>query len=456
MTSFVVVGDALLDRDVDGDVDRLCPDAPAPVVSQLMTRTRPGGAALAATLAARAGRSVTLLTAVADDASGDELLGRLDDERVDVLNLGCAGPTAEKVRIRCGEHTLLRLDRGEASDVIGPLNTEARLALDEADVVLVSDYGRGMTGHPDVRTALERRTGREVVWDPHPRGAPPVPRAARLVTPNQSEAATMSGLPFATDVRGVTEQAQLLAASLGGRRTRRHARCAGALLVQGDGAPLMVPATVERGDPCGAGDCFAASLAGALADGALPSEAVAAAVGAASTYIAAGGVRTIDDRPPAGAPRPPGASSVIDDVKAAGGTVVAAGGCFDLLHTGHLGMLQQARRLGDCLVVLLNSDASVRRLKGAGRPIVGEADRAALLQALACVDDVVLFDEDTPCAALERLRPDVFAKGGDYGAEALPEQAAMSAWGGQCVLLPYREGRSTTNLMQEVRRRGLA
>ncbi len=136
--------------------------------------------------------------------------------------------------------------------------------------------------------------------------------------------------------------------------------------------------------------------------------------------------------------------------------MVAAGGCFDLLHTGHLGMLEQARRLGDCLVVLLNSDASVRRLKGAGRPIVGEADRAALLRALACVDDVVLFDEDTPCAALERLRPDVFAKGGDYGAEALPEQTAMSSWGGQCVLLPYREGRSTTNLMQEVRRRGLA
>ena len=456
MTSFVVIGDALLDRDIEGDVDRLCPDAPAPIVSHAVTRTRPGGAALAAALAARAGRAVTLITAVPDDAAGVELLEHIEDERVDVINLGCVGPTAEKVRIRCGEHTLLRVDRGAREDVIGAPSAKARVALDEAEVVLVSDYGRGITGHPDVRAALERRIGREVVWDPHPRGAPPVPRATRLVTPNQSEAATMSGLPIAADVRDVTKQAQLLTRRWGAGGVAVTLGARGALLVQGDGAPLMVPATVERGDPCGAGDCFAASLAGALADGALPSEAVAVAVRAASTYIAAGGVRTIDDRPSAAPATTPGANSVVGDVKAAGGTVVAAGGCFDLLHTGHLGMLEQARRLGDCLVVLLNSDASVRRLKGADRPIVGEADRAALLRALACVDDVVIFDEDTPCAALERLRPDVFAKGGDYGVEALPEQVAMSAWGGQCVLLPYREGRSTTNLMQEVRRRGLA
>ena len=434
----------------------LCPDAPAPVVSDPVTRTRPGGAALAATLAARSGRSVTLVTAVADDEAGAELLTRLHDEAVTVLNLGCDGPTAEKMRIRCAEHTLAAPRPGRRSRRHDRCaRRKVRATLHEADVVLVSDYGRGMTAHTGIRGSLARRIGREVVWDPHPRGAPPVP-GARLVTPNQSEAATLSELPLTGDVRSVTEQGHLLARrwQAGGVVVTMGAR--GALLVQGDGTPLIVPTTAQRGDPCGAGDCFAVSLAGALADGALPSEAVAAAVAAASTYIAAGGVRTLAEGADVPAPTSGSAVSVVDDVKTAGGTVVAAGGCFDLLHTGHVRMLEQARRLGDCLVVLVNSDASVRRLKGADRPLVGEADRVALLRALTCVDDVVVFDEDTPCAALERIRPHVFAKGGDYGAEELPEQAAMAAWGGQCVLLPYLEGRSTTNLMQEVRRRGLA
>jgi rfaE bifunctional protein nucleotidyltransferase chain/domain len=137
-------------------------------------------------------------------------------------------------------------------------------------------------------------------------------------------------------------------------------------------------------------------------------------------------------------------------VRAAGGTVVATGGCFDLIHAGHVRMLQSARALGDCLVVCLNSDRSVRRLKGAGRPLVREADRASVLLALDCVDAVVIFDEATPEAALERLRPDVFAKGADYAGRELPEAAVMRRWGGQVVTVPYVAGRSTTGLIREV------
>ena len=139
-----------------------------------------------------------------------------------------------------------------------------------------------------------------------------------------------------------------------------------------------------------------------------------------------------------------------------GGTVVATGGCFDLLHPGHVQLLQRARQLGDVLVVLLNSDRSVRELKGPGRPIVPAPDRAAVLRALGCVDAVVEFDERTPITALTRLQPDLFVKGGDYGADELPEQAVMSTWGGQCVVLPYLEGHSTTTLYEEVLRRGMA
>jgi rfaE bifunctional protein nucleotidyltransferase chain/domain len=130
----------------------------------------------------------------------------------------------------------------------------------------------------------------------------------------------------------------------------------------------------------------------------------------------------------------------------AGGTVVAAGGCFDVLHAGHVSLLQAARSLGDCLIVCLNSDESVRRLKGEGRPLNPAADRIALLSALHCVDAVLVFDEDTPRAALRRLRPDLWVKGGDYEGQVLPETDLLSTWGGQAVTVPYLAGRSTTRL----------
>ena len=136
--------------------------------------------------------------------------------------------------------------------------------------------------------------------------------------------------------------------------------------------------------------------------------------------------------------------------------MVATGGCFDLLHPGHVQTLQTARSLGDCLVVLLNDDASVRSLKGAGRPVVGQAERAAVLAALGCVDAVELFGEDTPIAALERLRPDVWVKGGDYAGRELPESAALARWGGRAVVVPTLQGHSTTAILEEAMTRAVS
>jgi rfaE bifunctional protein nucleotidyltransferase chain/domain len=188
----------------------------------------------------------------------------------------------------------------------------------------------------------------------------------------------------------------------------------------------------------------------ALADGAGAADAVEAAVAAASEWVGRGAPAPGDT--PAAVPKPAsvdGALEVIGGVRAVGGTVVATGGCFDLLHTGHVRTLEAARALGDCLVVCLNSDRSVRRLKGADRPLVGQEDRAAVLLALGCVDGVVIFDEDTPGPVLERLRPDLWAKGGDYAAAELPEAAVLERWGGRVVLVPYVDGRSTTRLLEE-------
>jgi D-beta-D-heptose 7-phosphate kinase / D-beta-D-heptose 1-phosphate adenosyltransferase len=228
----------------------------------------------------------------------------------------------------------------------------------------------------------------------------------------------------------------------------------GALLSYGDGAPLVVPApAVPATDSCGAGDRFAATAAGELARGRGLSEALRAAVRAAADFVAAGGAGAVVPSPGVAPPTVvPSchAEAVAGRVRGRGGTVVATGGCFDILHAGHVATLRAARSLGDCLVVCLNSDASVRRLKGPGRPIVPQGDRARVLEALECVDAVVLFDEDTPQAVLARLRPDIWAKGGDYTEAALPEAGLVRSWGGQPAVLPYLDGRSTTRLVDRI------
>jgi D-beta-D-heptose 7-phosphate kinase/D-beta-D-heptose 1-phosphate adenosyltransferase len=427
----VVVGDTLLDRDLVGSVDRLCPDAPVPVVDDPTEASRPGGAGLAALLAAQDGREVVLVTALARDGGGQELRALLTGAGVQLLDLGHSGRTVEKVRVRADGRSLLRLDRGgggQAGDLGGRL---------PPGTVLVADYGRGVAALPGVRAALR---GRPVVWDPHPRGTPPV-TGCLLVTPNRGEAATFAPGHTGSALAVATAQARRLRAAWQAQGVAVTLGSGGALLVQGDGPPTVVPApVVPCADPCGAGDRFAATAAGLLADGALLSEAVTGAVLSAAAFVAAGGAAAVP------ASRPPyDGVDVVARTRAAGGTVVATGGCFDLLHAGHVAVLEQARRLGDCLVVCLNSDASVRRLKGPGRPLQAHEDRARVLQALGCVDAVVVFDDDTPVPVLEWLRPDVWAKGGDY--TELPEAAVVAGWGGQAVVLPYLAGRSTSHLI---------
>jgi D-beta-D-heptose 7-phosphate kinase/D-beta-D-heptose 1-phosphate adenosyltransferase len=195
----VVVGDVLLDREVFGSVERLCPEAPVPVLAETSTVDRPGGAGLAALLAAlpdEAGRTreVVLIAAFSADEAGRRLRQLLADAGVRVIALALDGPTPEKIRMRAGGHLLMRLDRGDGGGTIGRAPAAALAALRQAGAVLVSDYGRGITSHPQLRAALADRAHRgPVVWDPHPRGAPPVP-ATRLVTPNQAEAKNLTAV----------------------------------------------------------------------------------------------------------------------------------------------------------------------------------------------------------------------------------------------------------------------
>ena len=449
----VVVGDALLDVDLVGSASRLAPDAPVPVIDDVETHERPGGAALAAVIAAAAtGREVVLITPLAEDEGAARLTALLEG-RVTLVPVPAAGATAVKQRVRIGGHAVARLDSGDPVASPGALPPAAIAAIREAGAVLVADYGRGTTAAADVRAALGAARG-PVVWDPHPRGADPVP-SARLVTPNAAEAARVAAAA-GVDVEGdglaaVGARAEALIRHWGVGAVAVTLGARGALLSYGEGAPMVVPAVPATGDPCGAGDSFAAAAALALADGAVTGEAVAAAVAAASAFVARGGAPAWDDDAVPVVPPAAGIDALLARVRAGGGTVVATGGCFDLLHAGHVATLRAARGLGDCLVVCINSDDSVRRLKGPSRPLVAAADRARVLEALEFVDAVVVFDEDTPAEVLDRLRPDVWAKGGDYAGADLPEAAVLRRWGGQAVVLPYLDGHSTTALVERSR-----
>jgi rfaE bifunctional protein nucleotidyltransferase chain/domain/rfaE bifunctional protein kinase chain/domain len=446
MSRLVVVGDVLLDRDVLGTVERVCPDAPAPVFDVATDVARPGGAGLAALLLAGQGHGVTLLATVGDDAAGREVTALLDGHGVRLTAMATGGTTRQKVRLRAADQTLLRVDRGTACPPSGAVPEAGVAAVHEADAVLVSDYGGGVLDDGGVRALLATAAARRpVVWDPHSRGSDPVP-GCRLVTPNAGEAAALGGaLNGGSPLAAAQRQGESLL-----RRWHAHAVCVtlgstGALLTYGDGPPLVVPAgRVHRSDTCGAGDRFAATAVAALAGGAVVSDAVEQAVRAATVFVAAGGAAAV---PVPCRPEPVAGGDVVHRVRAAGGTVVATGGCFDLLHAGHVALLRAARALGDCLVVCLNSDESVRRLKGDGRPLVPAPDRARVLSALECVDRVEVFHENTPNQLLRRLRPDVWAKGGDYALAELPEAAVLEEWGGQAVVLPYLDGRSTTALI---------
>lgn len=466
-----VVGDVVLDSDVVGRTERLSPDAPVPVVDVEGTQERPGGAGLAARLCAVGDVDVTLVAPLAADEPGRRLTAMLDRE-LTVVPLGHAGRTRRKTRVLSHGQVVVRLDDGGPGTPVDVLDApEARRAVYGAGVVLVSDYGAGTTRDGVIRRLLAEVARRvPLVWDPHPRGGPPVSGA--IVTPNLAEAreaCRRAGIhadePVDRLVVALREhwRARAVCVTAGG---------AGAYLAVPGCEPMYLPApAMVTGNTCGAGDKFVATVTNRLAHGDVLSQAVTAGVSEATAWVAAGGVNlvtgpsngsashpfTLVSRdlellvpvgPPGSAQDRNGGGDRIGQVRSRGGTVVATGGCFDILHAGHVACLQAARRLGDALVVLINSDTSARRLKGPGRPVVTAEDRARVLLALGCVDAVEVFDGDDPRAALERIRPDVWAKGADYTGVPLPEAELVRSWGGRVVLVPYVDGHSTTSILR--------
>lgn len=484
--SVVVVGDAVLDRDVVGVSDRVSPDMGAPVLAVESVRQTPGGAGLTALLCVAPDTRVTLVAPIGTDPPGRALADALR-RRVELVPLAHEGGTRVKARLFARDGAMLRLDTGGSGRPLGLSPAEVvavRRVLAGADVVVVSDYGAGTSRDPDIRALLTEAVGRgTVVWDPHPRGGPPVP-GVTAATPNLAEARTFASAVRARtpDVRGadgpVPDRSAAELAAILRELWQAAAVCVttgsdGVTVATAEATTAVTPPTVAVGDPCGAGDRFAASVALELAGGADVDTAVTVAVADSAAWVDGIGAdfrhHYGDDGPvDLGGPdpdrlsgdpsrdgadltwcgdpvrRPQSPAEVVRRVRAEGGTVVATGGVFDVLHAGHVGYLAAARSLGDTLVVLVNSDASVRRLKGAHRPVNRSEDREAVLSALSSVDATVVFGEDDPRVALRDLRPDVWVKGGDYDPETMPETPDVRAWGGRVVVLPFLPGRSTT------------
>lgn len=462
----VVVGDVMLDVDLSGDATRLSPDAPVPVVDVSRVKRRAGGAGLVARMLAEDGWPVTLVTVLGDDDAGRQLEANLTGIR---LVTGSSGqPSPVKTRVRAGSHPVVRFDQGCGKAPVPHVTPAMLRAVEQAGVIIVADYGRGVAANPQLRELLSRLAAHvPIVWDPHPAGPDPVPGVA-VVTPNLSEArkavqsrgrkephAPLDGRAEEAGTAGsavedsAAEVAAILLAEWGSRAVLVTKGEQGAVLQRLGHPARPVPAPrVEAGDPCGAGDRLAASLAVHLLAGRDLAEAAELAVHDAADFLANGGVSALADapEPAAGKPKVNDPLLLARAIRENGGKVVATGGCFDLLHAGHVRSLAAARELGDCLIVCLNSDDSVRRLKGPERPIIGQHDRAELLLAMECVDAVMVFDEDTPESALERLRPDVWVKGGDYKGASLPEAGLVESWGGRCLTVPYHPARSTTGL----------
>lgn len=503
----LIIGDVILDRYLWGSSQRLCREGPVPIVEVEDVDDRPGGAGNAAANAVALGAQTRLLTAVGDEAESDAIRLALASSGIDADFLVAPGHhTLVKHRVMAGAQLLARFDLGRAQPLGGGLERElaqrsGRL-FDEADAVIISDYGYGVCGTA-LRAALAARqeaSPKTLLVDAR---SPGLYRevGVTIAKPNHSEALQLLGVPPPSGpsrASQIEEHADQLLALTGAQLVVVTLDVDGAVILERGQAPQRVAAgpAAPRGtgreetgrvgpigtgreatgrvgpigagregigwggqmSSTGAGDTFGAAFALAVAAGAdtvtaaeIASAAAAVVVGKAGTAVCSledlqlqlGGQKKIESLE--------NMAAKAELYRRRGLRIVVTNGCFDILHRGHVAYLNRAKLLGDVLVVGVNSDRSVRRLKGSGRPVNPLDDRLHVLAALGCVDHVVPFYEETATRLMEAVRPDVYVKGGDYTREMLAEAETVERLGGVVEILAYVEDRSTTRLIDLIR-----
>ncbi len=469
----LLVGDVMLDRYVWGDVERISPEAPIPILRIERQEHRLGGAGSVASMLATLGAQTILAAAVGDDDEGRiiaELLDNLEINRRLVLTVDDRGTTVKQRLLGRAQHRyphqMMRVDR-ESVAAISAQAAEQILSgiarcMDEIDLVLVSDYDKGVCkGEMFPRLiALARSAGVPVVADPVKDADYRRYAGCTCITPNRAEAGRALGIRITTPQEGLDAARKLL--DFGLQSVIVTLDRDGMAWVDRGGHARLFPARPRQVcDITGAGDMVLSVLGYMLAAGADTASAIEVANVAGGLEVERLGVVPLTRRDilaewahnsPAGEKilAMEQLAPTLDRLRLAGKRIVMTNGCFDLLHPGHVASLQAARKQGDCLLVAVNSDRSVREIKGPGRPVVDEQGRTEMLAALACVDYVVVFDEASVVSLVERVAPDVLVKADQYTTEQVVGHEAVLRRGGHVVSVPTKARYSTTDVIERI------
>jgi len=464
------VGDVMLDHFIYGSVERISPEAPIPVLKVARENRMLGGAGNVVRNATALGARVSLVAIVGDDDAGRDIARLIAQHENIGANLVVIPdrPTTVKTRFVAHAQQLLRTDREEiaapGADVERRLCEIIDSEIQDADVLVISDYGKGAVGKAVARHAIQaaRKARKPVVVDTKAADLGAF-RGASLITPNARELSAAAHLPAATDAEVEAAAAGLISDfDLGAVVVTRSER--GMTVVErGKAAVNLATEAREVFDVSGAGDTVLALLALTLGAGGDLGEAAMLANAGAGIVVGKTGTAVVHPDELLRALRSSEMKSAQNKImsldavadaaagwRAKGLSVGFTNGCFDLLHPGHVSLLSQARATCDRLIVGLNTDASVRKLKGDGRPVNSEMARAVVLAALETVDAVVLFDEDTPLKAIEAIKPGVLVKGADYKIETVVGADFVKSHGGRVVLADLVPGQSTTGVIQRM------
>ncbi|MHC4823775.1 MAG: bifunctional D-glycero-beta-D-manno-heptose-7-phosphate kinase/D-glycero-beta-D-manno-heptose 1-phosphate adenylyltransferase HldE [Planctomycetota bacterium] len=466
-----VVGDFMLDRYLWGDAGRVSPEAPVPVVHAHREEDRLGGAGNVVANLIGLGAEVACFGALGDDASASQMIAALGelDAATDGLQRCADRPTIQKIRVMARNQQMLRVDREESHVLDAAVEEQLLAALRAADwdAVVLSDYGKGTLSEGLTRGVLEeaKRRGKPSLVDPKHRDFARY-RGATLVTPNRLEAEHAAGVPMPT-LEELASTGERLRADAGLDALLITLGAEGMFLMSAEEEPLHLPTAARQVyDVTGAGDTVIATLAIALGHGFDFEMAVRLANASAGLAVAKVGTTAVGREEllhMLRASTPEGKILGLEDADALqaalsafrleGRRIVFTNGCFDILHAGHVRYLRAARGLGDVLVLGLNSDASVRRLKGEQRPFNPLEDRAEVLAGLECVDLVVPFTSDTPEDLIQGIQPDVLVKGGDWRGKGVAGAEFVERHGGEVQFIDLLPGRSTTGLADRIRNR---
>ena len=464
----LIIGDVMLDRSIWGDVDRISPEAPVPVLRSVRTTSAPGGAANVAMNLVGLGVSVVQAGFWGDDAEMRELRGLLAPANVDLSGMiASCHPTISKTRITARNQQLLRLDVESAE----PRPAAEHQALVEravelvrtADAVILSDYDKGALSAPLCRAviALARQRRIPVLADPKGRDFSKY-AGATTICPNLQELGLVTGIP-SRNLAPLLAAAQELVGQLGIDYMTVTMSEKGIRILYPDRVVHSPTRARQVFDVTGAGDTVIATLAASLAGGLDAETAVTLANIAAGIVVAKTGTAPISRHELVAeftaSSQMKAPDKILDlphllvrlaEWRASGDRIVFTNGCFDILHVGHITLLEQCREFGDKVIIGLNSDASVRGLKGPTRPLVSESERARVLAALGATAAVIIFDQPTPLELIQAVRPDVLVKGGDYTASTIVGADDVVTWGGRVEIVPTVTGASTTNTIRKM------